>query len=150
MQGLGKQRLMQIHLKKGEKIYINGAVIRADHRCSLELLNNVTFLLENHVMQAENADTPFKQIYFVVQTMLIDPENAPITRELYWQLSGSLHTTHDDPQLIKVLGEADTCVKSQRYFDALKVLRGVFELEAKFIKSSPEFSKMTNNRKEVA
>ena len=44
---------MQIHLKKGEKLYVNGAVIRADQRCSLEFLNNVTFLLENHVMQAE-------------------------------------------------------------------------------------------------
>ena len=44
---------MQIHLKKGEKLYVNGAVIRADHRCSLEFLNNVTFLLENHVMQAD-------------------------------------------------------------------------------------------------
>ena len=78
---------MQIHLKKGEKLYVNGAVIRADQRCSLEFLNNVTFLLENHVMQAEKADTPLKQIYFVVQTMLIDPDNAQITRELYWHLS---------------------------------------------------------------
>ncbi len=141
---------MQIHLKKGEKIYINGAVIRADHRCSLELLNNVTFLLENHVMQAEKADTPFKQIYFVVQTMLIDPENAHITRELYWQLSGCLHTTTDDPQLIKGLVDSDGCVKSQRYFDALKVLRGLFDAEEKYIGSAAAENTMTDKRKEVA
>jgi flagellar biosynthesis repressor protein FlbT len=141
---------MQIHLKKGEKIYINGAVIRADHRCSLELLNNVTFLLENHVMQAEKAETPFKQIYFVVQTMLIDPENAHITRELYWQLSGCLHTSNDDPQLIKGLVESDSCVKSQRYFDALKILRGLFDIEEKLIKGAPTDVKMTDKRKEVA
>jgi flagellar biosynthesis repressor protein FlbT len=141
---------MQIHLKKGEKIYINGAVIRADHRCSLELLNNVTFLLENHVMQAEKADTPFKQIYFVVQTMLIDPENAHLTRELYWQLSGCLQATNDDPQLIKGLVDSDGCVKSQRYFDALKILRGLFEAEEKILGRSATDAKITDNRKEVA
>lgn len=128
---------MQIHLKKGEKLYVNGAVIRADHRCSLEFLNNVTFLLENHVMQADKAETPFKQIYFVVQTMLIDPENAQITRELYWHLSGCLHSTLQNTQLINGLVTADACIKNQRYFDALKVLRGLFEIESKLLAAEP-------------
>jgi flagellar biosynthesis repressor protein FlbT len=141
---------MQIHLKKGEKIYINGAVIKADHRCSLELLNNATFLLENHVMQAEKAETPIKQIYFVVQTMLIDPENAPITRELYWHLSGCLHATIQNPLLIKGLASADGCVKNQRYFDALKILRGLFEIEDRLIAKKPDEHKEPNARKEVA
>jgi flagellar biosynthesis repressor protein FlbT len=141
---------MQIHLKKGEKIYVNGAVIRADHRCSLEFMNNVTFLLENHVMQAEKAETPFKQVYFVVQTMLIDPENAQVTRELYWHLSSCLHSTLENSQLIDGLTSSDTCVKNQRYFDALKILRGLFEAESKLIPAKPSEHKQTNNRKEVA
>jgi flagellar biosynthesis repressor protein FlbT len=141
---------MQIHLKKGEKIYVNGAVIRADHRCSLEFMNNVTFLLENHVMQAEKAETPFKQVYFVVQTMLIDPENAQVTRELYWHLSSCLHLTLENSQLIDGLTSSDTCVKNQRYFDALKILRGLFEVESKLIPAKPSEHKQTNNRKEVA
>ena len=141
---------MQIHLKKGEKIYINGAVIKADHRCSLELLNNATFLLENHVMQAEKAETPVRQIYFVVQTMLIDPENAAITRELYWHLSSCLHSTIQNPMLIKGLASADSCVKNQRNFDALKILRGLFDIEDKLIGRQTSEAKDANNRKEVA
>jgi flagellar biosynthesis repressor protein FlbT len=141
---------MQIHLKKGEKIYVNGAVIKADHRCSLEFLNNVTFLLENHVMQAEKAETPFKQVYFVVQTMLIDPENAQVTRELYWHLSGCLHTTVQNPHLIDGLTGSDTCVKNQRYFDALKILRGLFAVESKLLDTNPDERNKTNRRKEVA
>ena len=47
---------MFIHLKRGEKLYVNGAVVRVDRRTSLEFLNDVTFLLENHVMQAEDVD----------------------------------------------------------------------------------------------
>ncbi len=128
---------MQIHLKKGEKVYINGAVIRADHRCSLELLNNATFLLENHVMQPEKAETPFRQLYFVVQTMLIDPDTVPITREHYWHLSDCLHATIESPQLVAGLMSSDTCVKNQRHFDALKILRGLFEIEDKLMHINP-------------
>ena len=141
---------MQIHLKKGEKLYVNGAVIRADHRCSLEFLNNVTFLLENHVMQAEKAETPFKQVYFVVQTMLIDPDNAQITRELYWHLSGCLHTTIENPALIKGLVSSDTCIKNQRYFDALKILRGLFKIEDKLMHTKPIYDQRPNYCQEVA
>jgi flagellar biosynthesis repressor protein FlbT len=141
---------MQIHLKKGEKLYVNGAVIRAEHRCSLEFLNNVTFLLESHVMQAEKAETPLKQIYFVVQSMLIDPDNAQMTRELYWHLSGCLHTTLENVQLIAGLTGSDACIKNQRYFDALKILRGLFETEAELLSASPKERIPTNWRKEVA
>ena len=43
---------MNITLRAGERFFINGAVIRIDRKASIELLNDVTFLLENHVMQA--------------------------------------------------------------------------------------------------
>ena len=141
---------MQIHLKKGEKLYVNGAVIRAEQRCSLEFLNNVTFLLENHVMQAEKAESPLKQIYFVVQTMLMDPENAQITRELYWHLSGCLHSSLENPQLVNGLVNSDACIKNQRYFDALKILRGLFETEAKLLGAESKSSGKSIIRKEVA
>jgi flagellar biosynthesis repressor protein FlbT len=141
---------MQIHLKKGEKLYVNGAVIRAEQRCSLEFLNNVTFLLENHVMQADKAESPLRQIYFVVQTMLMDPENAQITRELYWHLSGCLHSTLENAQLITGLVSSDTCIKNQRYFDALKILRGLFETEDKLLTTESKKNGQVNLQKEVA
>lgn len=127
---------MQLHLKKGEKLYINGAVLRVDQRCSIELLNNVTFLLENHVMQAEKATTPFRQLYFVVQTMLMEPENAHLTRELYWHQSGCLHAALRNPELVSGLSNADECIKSQRYFEALKVIRGLFPAEARLLEGT--------------
>lgn len=129
---------MQIHLKKGEKIYINGAVLRVDQRCSIELMNNVTFLLENHVMQADKATTPFRQLYFVVQTMLMEPENAHLTRELYWHQSGCLHAALRNPALLRGLQSADDCIKSQRHFEALKVIRNLFPEEARLLDGTPQ------------
>ena len=49
---------MRLSLRSGEKIYINGAVLRVDRKVSLELMNDVTFLLEAHVMQPSAATTP--------------------------------------------------------------------------------------------
>ena len=44
-----------------------------DRKATIELLNDATFLLETHVMQASDATTPLRQIYFVIQVMLMDP-----------------------------------------------------------------------------
>src|SRR5438128_1925103 len=67
---------MNISLRADEKLYINGAVLRVDRKVTIELLNDVTFLLEAHVMQANDANTPLRQIYFVVQIMPMDPTQS--------------------------------------------------------------------------
>lgn len=120
---------MQIHLKRGERIYINGAVIRVDRRASIEFLNDVDFLLENHVIQAEEARTPLRQLYFVVQTMLIDPGNAGMTQQLYVHLSHRLSQAASTAEILEAVARADRLVLAGKYFDALKQLRGGFAAE---------------------
>ena len=120
---------MFIHLKRGEKLYVNGAVLRVDRRTSLEFLNDVSFLLENHVMQAEDARTPLRQLYFIVQSMLIDPANASMTLELYKHLSHRVRVATPAKEFSGNLDIADQKVTEGRYFDALKHLRSSFALE---------------------
>jgi flagellar biosynthesis repressor protein FlbT len=122
---------MFIHLKRGEKLYINGAVLRVDRRTSLEFLNDVSFLLENHVMQVEDANTPLRQLYFVIQTMLMDPVNAGMTSELYKHLSHRARQATNQVDVRAALDLADVKVSDSRYFDALKHLRGCFDMEDK-------------------
>src|SRR5262245_57268792 len=74
---------MKVSLRPGERIFINGAVLRVDRKVSIEFLNDVTFLMENHVMQPEAATTPLRQLYFVVQTMAIDPSSLAMSRDLF-------------------------------------------------------------------
>ena len=64
---------MKIGLKAGERLFINGAVIRADKKTNIELMNDAVFLLEAHVLQPEEATTPLRQLYFILQTMIMDP-----------------------------------------------------------------------------
>jgi flagellar biosynthesis repressor protein FlbT len=122
---------MNITLRAGERLFINGAVIRIDRKASIELLNDVTFLLENHVMQAEAATTLLRQIYFAVQIMLMDPnaaENAgPLARSLIQSALGAYRA----PELAAGLKSVAGSLARGRNFEAMKALRGFFALEDK-------------------
>jgi flagellar biosynthesis repressor protein FlbT len=120
---------MNISLRADEKLYINGAVIRVDRKVSIELLNDVTFLLENHVMQANEATTPLKQIYFVIQIMLMDPSATPGAMALSRKLIDAAAATFETPEILTGLKTVDEMIKRSRNFDAMKALRALFPLE---------------------
>ncbi len=122
---------MNISLKRGERIYINGAVLRVDRKVCIELLNDVTFLLENHVMQAADATTPLKQLYFAVQLMLISPNDTDAALYLARDLMSTCAIgLKSDSRVVEGLSLVARLIDSKRYFDALKILRGLFPLEA--------------------
>ena len=83
------KKAFHIHLRAGERIFVNGAVMRADRKVSLEFLNDVDFLLEAHVMQADATTTPLRQLYFIVQTILMDPFNAAPVQQLFREPCGA-------------------------------------------------------------
>ncbi len=128
---------MKVSLRRGEKIYINGAVFRVDRKVSIELLNDVTFLLENHVMQAEDATTLLKQLYFVVQMMLITPHDVSSAIGLYRSILASCNEAFSDRRIADGLRGASQMVGDGRYFEALKMVRGLFPIEAEIMGSVP-------------
>jgi flagellar protein FlbT len=132
---------MNISLRADEKLYINGAVLRVDRKVSIELLNDVTFLLEAHVMQANDANTPLRQIYFVIQIMLMDPSATPAALELSRKLIDAALRTFENRQILSGLKAIDGLVVCSRYFDAMKSLRALFPIEQ---------ATMNEDRKSVA
>ena len=131
---------MNITLRAGERFFINGAVIRIDRKASIELLNEVTFLLENHVMQAEEATTLIRQIYFAVQIMLMDPTAAPSAAPLAHSLIDSALQAYRTPELAAGLKGVDASLLRGRNFEALKALRGLFTLEDKELQPAADTS----------
>jgi flagellar biosynthesis repressor protein FlbT len=122
---------MNITLRAGEKLYINGAVIRVDRKATIELLNDVTFLLENHVMQAEQATTPLRQIYFAIQVMLMDPGATQAAMTLSRRLMESALQAFESPLIVAGLKVIAGQIDRGRNFEALKALRALFPLEEK-------------------
>ncbi len=124
---------MHISLRAGEKLYINGAVLRVDRKVSFELLNDVTFLLEAHVMRVEEANTPLRQLYFIVQVILMNPGDAAAAHEMFNDSIRRTIETFEHPEVVNGLKAAANLVQLNRIFEALKTIRNLFALEADII-----------------
>jgi flagellar biosynthesis repressor protein FlbT len=139
---------MKIHLKRNEKLFINGAVIRLDRRGSIELMNDAQFLMENHIIQQDDAKTPLQQVYFIVQTMLMDPTNSHLTKYLFDSYSDVLLRLKLSDEYRELLGTVRKMVQSANYYAALKLLRQSFHLEQPVTESPEDLS--ANKQHEAA
>lgn len=129
-------RTMQISLRAGERIFINGAVVRADRKVSLELMNDVVFLLEAHVLQAEETTTPLRQLYFVLQAILMDPQNARATLVLFEDVLQSTLASFANETVVANLKIVRQMVAANRTFDALRAIRSLFPVEARILEAT--------------
>ncbi|MFC5069737.1 flagellar biosynthesis repressor FlbT [Flaviflagellibacter deserti] len=132
-------RSMHLGLRAGERLYVNGAVLRVDRKVSIELLNDVSFLLEAHVMQPEETTTPLRQLYFAIQLMLIDKPNSENAGRIVEGLLASLNRTLDNEDIIAGLGTVETQIGNDRLFDALKTIRAMFPVEERVLAGERSF-----------
>ncbi len=121
---------MHIGLRAHERLYINGAVIRVDRKVSIELLNDVSFLLEAHVIQPEETTTPLRQLYFAIQMIMIDGVDSRSARSIATGLIASLDRTLINPEIRVGLRAVEAQLAAERPFDALKTIRSLFPVEA--------------------
>jgi flagellar protein FlbT len=123
------KKAMHLSLRAGERIYVNGAVLRVDRKVTLELLNDAAFLLENQVMQPEQAVTPLRQLYFVVQLMLIEPDQTTAKLELFTQQVIAMLAACRNVEIIAGVSASTELVAKARYHEALKTIRALFPIE---------------------
>jgi flagellar biosynthesis repressor protein FlbT len=138
---------MLIHLKRNERLFVNGAVLRLDRRGTIELLNDAQFLLENHIMQPEGATTPLRQLYFVIQTMIVDPKNAHLTIALFRAQSKQIEFLAKTQSYLQLVQSVSHSGETENYFEALKMLRKSFAMEDELIGIS---AKKSNESAEAA
>ena len=120
---------LKLSLKPNEKIYLNGAVVRVDRKVTIELMNDVQFLLESHVLQPENASTPLRQLYFIVQVMLMNPQGAADAREMFRRSLPLLLASFHNEQIRGTLKHVDQLVAEGHVFEALKAIRSLYPQE---------------------
>lgn len=142
---------LRLSLKSGEKIFVNGAVLRVDRKVSIEFLNDVTFLLENHVLQPEQTTTPLRQLYFIAQMMLINPEGKEHSMALFRKSITMLVACFQNEEVRAELKRIDTMVSSGRPFDALKAIRALYPVEEAILnKNEITPAAIMELRKEIA
>ncbi len=138
-----------ISLKSGERIFINGAVLRVDRKVSIEFLNDVTFLLEAHVMQPEQTTTPFRQLYFLAQAMLIDPAGEAAAKKLFDSFCMDLSDAVSSQELLGALAGVRRLVDSKRYYEALRTLRNCFAMEDEILGSNRGVKHLTESGAQI-
>jgi flagellar protein FlbT len=142
---------LRISLKSGERIFVNGAVLRVDRKVAVEFLNDVTFLLENHVLQPEDASTPLRQLYFIAQMILINPEGAEQSTVMFRKSVVMLLNCFKNDEILSELKRVDGLVIQGRAFDALKAIRALYAIEDKILNSQELAPAMIEHiRKEIA
>ncbi len=65
---------LRIALRDGERVVVNGAVLRAAGRTEIFVENKATILRSREVMQPEEATTPATQLYFHTMMAYIDED----------------------------------------------------------------------------
>ena len=120
---------MHITLRANEKIFINGAVLKVDRKTSIELMNDAVFLLEAHVILERDATTPLRQLYFIVQLMLMEPGERAENKAMFHQQIAAMQVVYDEPSILDGLVKVNAMVSKSRHFEALKVIRSLLPAE---------------------
>lgn len=127
--------MLAVKLKPGERLVVNGAVLHnGNTRNVLYFANRAAILRERDVMQVEQAVTPTSRVYFIVQLMLLNPEDVDTTyRATFEQLMTGLLRTFKSPPILKALTDCAFWVGDGDYYKALAALRPVLDYEAKLL-----------------
>lgn len=128
---------LRLSLKAGERIFINGAVLKADRKVSLELLNDAQFLLSHHILSSDQTTTPLRQLYYVIQTMLMSPASVGSTRMIYRTSMMALAQAFENHQVLGALVQVSRHIDDDRPYEALKALRKMFPVEAEILGNPP-------------
>ena len=105
------------------------------------MLNDVTFLLEGHVLQAEHATTPLKQLYFAIQSALMEPGNILAIVPMVTDMLSRTMATFQNNDVRRGLLDVGELIDRGRFFEALRVVRGLYPVELDILNarvSSPE------------
>lgn len=136
---------LKLYLKANDRIFINGAVLRADRKVCLELLNDAHFLLENHVMQVEQADTPLKQLYYIVQLMVMSPQDAEKILHAYRECMKNLLETFENKKVLFILKDIDVQINQGSYYPSLKLIRSLFDPESSILNNNSGASRLDDD-----
>ena len=124
---------LKITLKPQEKMILGGAVIANGNNagCQLVIENKVPILREKDILSENDADTPCRQLYFVIQLMYIDEENLAIHQKNYWRFVKEI--VKAAPSTVSLIDQINEEIVSGRCYQALKLAQKLIEYEQEAI-----------------
>ncbi len=125
-----------IDLKPNEKILIGTAVITNDsQRTRLHIAGDAAILREKDVLKEEDADSPCKQIYFLVQCMYL-ARNPKEYHEKYFKLVREIQEAAPTTTAFFLL--INEKIIQGQYYKAMKDARELILYEQELIKNAQQ------------
>jgi len=119
---------LKIILKPGERIIISGAVITNGKTTAQLLIENLVPVLRQKEIMGENeASTPCRRIYLVIQLMYIDAGNLATHHHTYWNLVRDVLTAA--PSILPMIDQISDHILNNRYYQALKLTKKLIAYE---------------------
>lgn len=120
-----------IDLKPGEKILIGNAVITNDsQRTRLHIAGDAPILREKDVMQEQDANSPCRRAYFLIQCMYL-ARNPRIYHQPYFDLVKEIQ--HASPSCSFFFLKINEHIISGTYYRAMKVARDLIDHESEIL-----------------
>ena len=128
-----KKMALKITLKPDERMIIGGAVVtnKNSTRCNLLVDNNIPILRQKDILNEDQADSPCRKIYFIIQLMYIDEENVQTYYNSYWNLVRDV--VQAAPSMTGLIDIISEHILNLRYYQALKVAETLIDYEQEAI-----------------
>ncbi|OYD81124.1 flagellar biosynthesis repressor FlbT [Azospirillum brasilense] len=121
---------LKLRLKPCERVVINGCVVQNENRrYTLTVSNFAQIIRGSDIMQEDEADTPVRRAYFVIQSMLLDPQAAEEYGSVVAGMMAKLYTAFMHPEMQDRIMQAMRNVSDRDYYKALACLRPVMAYE---------------------
>ncbi len=121
---------LKLSLKPGERFVLNGAVVEnGDRRSTLVLQNRASVLREKDIMQAQDANTPARRIYFPIMMMYLDQgKNGAYYEEFVLRMTEFMGVL-SNPRIMAECVSVSRDVMAGDYYKALNRCRKLIDYE---------------------
>ncbi len=123
---------LKISLKANERLIIGGAAItNGNNRSNLLVENSVPVLREKEIMSEEDASTPCRRLYFIIQLMYVDEKKLEEYHKIYWKLVKDL--TGAAPSSLTLIDQISEQILEGKYYQALKAAKKLIKYEEEVV-----------------
>jgi flagellar biosynthesis repressor protein FlbT len=121
---------LKLRLKPNERVVINGCVVQNDaRRHTLTISNFANVIRGSDILAEEDATTPARRAYFVIQSMLLDPKLSDTCGEIIASMLAKLYAALVRPEMQDAVMQTMQYVSERDYYKALACLRPVMAYE---------------------
>jgi flagellar protein FlbT len=121
---------LKLSLKPGERFVLNGAVVQnGDRRSTLVLQNKASVLREKDIMQADEASSPARRIYFPVMMMYLDEGNADRFYDEFVRRMTEFMGVIGNPDVMADCVNISRHCMAREYYKALMLCRKLIDYE---------------------